>query len=361
MSIKSQDDQTSSRKQGAEFDIEKEDAKTGINEPRQAKTFIPDQNESLSEVPEAITAGEILPHVSEYSGISLQALPLKGLKSFLIGFGSLLLVLFGWEVFSVFKSAMDIHWALAGGFALLISIVGGLGFRLLWRYLRDGENLGALENIQKQALRLNEAHDFGSAKDFINELKHFYHDKPQAVYLQRCLEQLPDYSNDREVVEHIENVFLQPLDKEALRRVSNFCLQTGAAVTASPWASLDMLLALWRSMKMIDDVAQVYGIRPSMRNRYKLLKLVMHQLAFVGATEVIIEQVIEEFGASGLTSIASVRLGQGLGAGVYTAKIGIAAMEVSRPIGFSKQNKPKLKSTIAPMVGSLIAMKSGFK
>jgi len=167
---------------------------------------------------------------------------------------------------------------------------------------------------------------------------------------QRCLEQLPDYSNDREVVEHIERVFLQPLDKEALRRVSNYSLQTGTTVAVSPWASLDMLLSLWRSIKMIDDIAQVYGMRPSMVNRYKLLKLVIHQLVFVAVSEVVIDQVMEEFGSSTLTGMAGARLGQGLGAGIYTAKIGVAAMKVCRPMVFSKDKQPTIRSIIAELI-----------
>ena len=320
---------------------------------REAKTFVPGQKDALNEVPEAITAGERLPHVSEYSGISLEVLPLRGLKSFLYGFASLLMVFMAWEIITVFNQALDIHWVLASAFLALIVTVTGLGFRLLCRYMGDRENLEALESIQKQASRLSDIDDFGSAKGFIHELKAFYTDKPQGVYFQKCIDQLPDYSNDREVVDHIERVFLQPLDKEALRRVSNFSLQTSTAVAISPWASLDMLLSLWRSVKMIDDVAQVYGMRPSLMNRYKLLKQVIHQLAFVAVSEVMIDQFMEEFGSSTLTGIASARLGQGLGAGIYSARIGISAMKVSRPISFSQKNQPKTKSVIAPMFTQL--------
>lgn len=345
-------------REGRQFDLSATTSKPK-NESRKAQTFIPNHSEALDDVPEAITAGERLPHVSEYSGIGLEALPVKGLKSFFFGLGSLLLIVIGWEVFAVFESALEIHRAIAYGFLFLILLVGGLGLRLLWRYLRDQENLGALEDIQKQALRLSSGHDFGNAKLFVHDLKAFYSDKPQMVYLQRALEHLPDYSNDREVVVHVDNVFLRPLDKEALRRVSNYCLQTGVAVAASPWAALDMMLSLWRSVKMIDDVAQVYGMRPSSVNRYKLLKLVIHQLAFVGATEIVIDQATEELGSSTLAGIASARLGQGLGAGVYTARIGIAAMKASRPVAFSKENQPKTKSVILPVIEKIKAMISG--
>lgn len=348
------------RNEGEEFAIPGESLKSEA-QTRQAKTFIPNHAETLSEVPEAITAGECLPHVPEYSGINLTSIPLKGLKSFLYALGLLLMVFVGWEIFTVLKSALEAHWLIAVGFAVLLVLVTGLGLRALRSYLSDKENLGALLSIQKQASYLNEQLDNGSAKEFVETLKTFYADKPQIVYLHQCLEKLPDYSNDREVIDHIDRVFLQPLDKEALRRISNFSLQTGAAVAASPWASLDMLLSLWRSIKMIDDVAQVYGMRPSLANRYKLLKLVIHQLAFVGVSEVVIDQVMEEFGPSMLTGLASARLAQGLGAGIYTAKIGVAAMKVSRPIEFSKDSEPKATSIIRPMIESLKNMMSSLR
>lgn len=358
MSIEQANEDHISRKAGRQIDMS-ENVSSVKPEKRQGKTFIPNQDEALQEVPEAITAGESLPHISEYSGISLEALPVKGLKSFLYGFGVLVTVLISWEVVAVLKSALEIHWLLAGSFALLLVLVSGLALRALRSYLSDQESLESLGNMQKKSSRLKGVHDVGNGSVFINELKQFYIDKPQFVYLQRCVDTLPDYSNDREVIAHIDRAFLQPLDKEALRRISSFSLQTGAAVAVSPWASLDMLLSLWRSIKMIDDVAQVYGLRPSLANRYRLLRLVIHQLAFVGASEIVIDQLVDEFGSSTLTSIASARVGQGLGAGIYTARIGIAAMKVSRPIEFSKDNQPKTKSIIRPMIEKIKGLMGG--
>ena len=107
---------------------------------------------------------------------------------------------------------------------------------------------------------------------------------------------------------------------------------------------------------MIDDIAQVYGVRPSMVNRYKLLKLVIHQLVFVAASEMVIDQVIEEFGTSTLTGLAGASLGQGLGAGIYTSKIGVAAMKVCRPIEFTSESKPNLKSLFSLIANNLRKM-----
>ncbi|MDX2421501.1 MAG: TIGR01620 family protein [Amphritea sp.] len=352
-----QHNETAERRTGHQFSVDNDDAEgqaeASANEPRQAKTFIPENEERLSAAPETITTGERLPRVSEYSSIQLETLPLKGLKNFVKLLSVLVIVIIGWDIYDVFQSALAIHWSVACAFVLLITLVAGMGGRLAWRYFGDRENLQALDDIQRDAQRLSSANDFGDARHFIQKLQTFYADKPQAIFYQRCIDQLPDYSNDREIIEHIERVFVQPLDQEALRRVSSFSLQTGAAVAVSPWASLDMLLSLWRSLKMIDEVAQVYGIRPSLSNRYKLLKQVIHQLIFVGATDIMVDQLMSEFGAASLTTMTSTRIGQGVGAGIYTARIGIAAMMVSRPIEFNGSNKPKLKSVIMPMLSHI--------
>lgn len=321
---------------------------------RKAKVFIPDDNEELNKLPESITAGEKLPNISDYSSISLKALPLKGIKTFTYSLVLLLFLLFSWEVFSVVKSALEIHWLLAGAFLALLFCVTLLGIRALWSYFGDHKSYEQLQNIQAKAMSLTSITDMGNAQGLIADLKKFYQGKPQALYFNKALENLPDYSNDREVVVHIDNVFIQRLDEEALRRISTHSLQSGLAVALSPWASLDMLLALWRSIKMIDSIAEIYGTRPSLLNRYRLLKLVIHQLAFVAVSDLMIDNLIEESVRVSLVGAAGTRLGQGLGAGIYSVKIGLAAMKVSRPIEFSEHNSPKIKSIIASVVSTMM-------
>lgn len=322
------------------------------NGTRQSKTFDIDDNlpESL---PQSIVANERLPQVSQFSKLKLEALPLKGLKLFFYSALALVIVLSAFEIIRVFTYALSIHIIVAYAFGALLSLVALFGLRVVYRYLKDKENLAQLTNIQDQAERLLEGNDFGQAQGFINELSNFYKNKPQQEHFQHCIKELPDYSNDREAINHIDNHFLKPLDQEATKRVSTYCIQTGVGVAISPWASLDMLLSLWRSIKMIDDIAQVYGVRPSLPNRLRLLKRVINQLLFVGATELLTETALAEFGLQGITSTLSARAGQGIGAGFYTARIGIAAMTVTRPIAFNEHNKPKTKKVAAEMINKI--------
>ena len=161
---------------------------------------------------------------------------------------------------------------------------------------------------------------------------------------------MPDYNNDRETINHVEQVFVTPLDEAALTQVSKHSVNTSMIVAASPWASVDMLLALWRSMKMIDEIGKIYGMRPSLSNRYKMLLKVIKYLAFIGVSEVAINELMQDFGTTSLAGITGVRLSQGVSAGIYTARIGVVAMHVCRPIAFEQDNKPKLKDLIAGII-----------
>ena len=348
------------RAKGSIFEVTEELGR-GAESSRNVGTFTPESADALTDVPEAITAGERLPNLSEYESIGLESLPLKGFRTFLYALGLLVFVIAIAEIYSIYQYAAEIHFLAAAVYLLILVFVIGLGLRALLNYLRDPDNLSTLDDIQLQANRLQEENTFGNSKPFIERLGSFYADKPHAVHFQRCIDQLADYNNDRETIDHVERVFLEPLDNEAIRRISNHCLQTGTLVAASPWAAADMLLSLWRSIKMIDEISEVYGLRPSLPNRLKLVKSVARQMIFVGASELAADMAVETLGSQSLAAMASARLGQGIGAAMYTARIGIAAMRVTRPIRLAEAKLPSSSALIGPMLASLkkLAAKSG--
>jgi putative membrane protein len=139
--------------------------------------------------------------------------------------------------------------------------------------------------------------------------------------------------------------------------VTRFSSKTGITVALSPWAAVDMALSLWSNIKMIDEIGQVYGVRPSFINRIAMLKNIIGHLAVAGASELAVDQILEEVGGASIASHFSVRLSQGLGVGLYSAKIGLATMTVSRPMEFI-DNKPDLKSLTRLLVEQF---KSQFK
>ena len=116
---------------------------------------------------------------------------------------------------------------------------------------------------------------------------------------------------------------------------------------------MDVGLALWRNTTLLQEIAAIYGVRPSLRNRYKLLKHVAKQMAFVGGTQALMDNAMDSMASVGAGVPVMASFAQGVGAAIYTAKIGVAAMQVTRPIEFRPENRPTVPSMVSPTIDEI--------
>ncbi len=104
-------------------------------------------------------------------------------------------------------------------------------------------------------------------------------------------------------------------------------------VAVSPLAVIDMFFLSWRNIRLVNQIAQIYGIELGYWSRLRLLKMVLLNLAFAGATEVV-QDIGLDWLSQDLTAKLSARAAQGIGVGLLTARLGIKAMEFCRPLVF---------------------------
>mgnify|MGYP003389142164 FL=1 len=107
-------------------------------------------------------------------------------------------------------------------------------------------------------------------------------------------------------------------------------------VAISPLAIVDMLIMLWRNIKMIDKISGLYGLKLGYWSRVKLIKQVFANMIFVGASEMMLDLGTEALGADLLGKFSG-RLAQGFGAGMLTARLGLNTIKTCRPLPFIEQ------------------------
>ncbi|MDP7591490.1 MAG: TIGR01620 family protein [Litorilituus sp.] len=147
-----------------------------------------------------------------------------------------------------------------------------------------------------------------------------------------------EHSSD-ELLQLYSRVVLSKVDEKAMAEVAKFSTEAIALVSLSPVALVDMLLMLWRNLRMINKVAGLYGLKLGYWSRIKLIRQVFVNMVYAGASELITDFGTDMIGADLLGKLSG-RLAQGLGAGMLTARLGVKTMQLCRPIPFN--DKPKL-------------------
>ncbi len=117
----------------------------------------------------------------------------------------------------------------------------------------------------------------------------------------------------------------------------------------SPRAALDMLFVLVSALAVVRRLAYLYGGRPGTLGVMRLMREVVAHLALTGgmaAGDSLVQQVL----GHGIAAKVSVRLGEGVLNGLLTARLGLAAIEVTRPLPFATLPAP----TLSDVAGDLL-------
>lgn len=163
--------------------------------------------------------------------------------------------------------------------------------------------------------------------------------------------------SDNELLQLYSRLVLSKVDEKAMSEIARFSTEAVVLISLSPVAIIDMLIILWRNLRMINKVAGLYGLKLGYWSRVKLIKQVLVNMVYAGASELIADFGSEMIGAD-LIGKLSGRLAQGLGAGMLTARLGVKTMQLCRPIPF--ENKPKLghvRKEMLSTIKNLIARK----
>jgi putative membrane protein len=148
---------------------------------------------------------------------------------------------------------------------------------------------------------------------------------------------------------------LSPSDARARALIARAAGESALLVAASPLAWVDMALLAWRSLRLLDRISALYGLRLGYAARLRLFRSVLANMAFAGAGELASDAAADAL-ALGLAGRLSTRLAQGLGAGLLTARLGLKALLLCRPLPFDEGNAPRLSEIRSQLLQELNAL-----
>jgi putative membrane protein len=136
-----------------------------------------------------------------------------------------------------------------------------------------------------------------------------------------------------------ESELLAPTDRKVRQLILNASKRVSIVTAVSPRAIVDLGYVLFESTRLVRAIAEAYGTKPGRLGMLRLFRDVIAHLAVTGsiaAGDSLVQQIL----GHGIASKLSARLGEGVVNGLMTARIGIAAMDLLRPLPFKALKRP---------------------
>lgn len=241
--------------------------------------------------------------------------------------------------------------AFLGWLALGIAAIAGLAalaiiFREIWGLMR----LRRIEHIQEisaRAINLDEPSDSTKA---IDALESIYGNRSDTAWgLNSFHDHKSDIMDPRDRIKLMDRLVIRPLDEEAHRIIARRARRVTLLTTVTPAAALDIVFVAAQNLRMLRELAELYGGRPSTLSTLRLARMVVAHLAVTGGLA-LSDNLIQHLVGKGLLGRLSARFGEGAVNGILTSRIGLAARDVCRPVPQAESTKETLGSLLRELV-----------
>jgi putative membrane protein len=206
----------------------------------------------------------------------------------------------------------------------------------------DLARLAAIEKMHLRAAAVLLSDNRAESRVIVQDLLKIAHQNPQLARARATLQgHAGDIIDGADMILLAERELMTPLDQEARRLVSSAAQRVSVVTAVSPRALVDVLFVFAASLRLIRQLARLYGGRPGALGMIGLMRHVITHVAITGgmaASDSLVQQVL----GHGIAAKLSQRLGEGILNGLLTARLGLAAIDVTRPLPFTALPRPAL-------------------
>lgn len=275
-----------------------------------------------------------------------------------------------WLIASLLAAVLSVSaWRFVNDLIVQMPLIGiGVGVLMLavllvlavvaLREVAAFARLSRLDGVRHAAAAASGAADLTAARVVCERLVTLYRSREETRWGQKRFAELRQDQLDADgLLSLAEAELMRPLDAAAVQEITTAARQVATVTALVPLALVDVVAALAANVRMIRRIAEVYGGRSGFLGSWRLMRAVLSHLVATGAIT-IGDDLLEPFVGGTVLGKVSRRFGEGLLNGALTVRVGLAAMEVCRPLPFMRLERPKLRAVLQ---GALAGIWSGSK
>jgi putative membrane protein len=237
-----------------------------------------------------------------------------------------------------------------------LALAGILALLLLVQVLRElvaFRRLARIDGFRADAAAALADGDRAAALALSERLERFYAGRAETRWGIGTLAAQRDGVLDADAMLQLtERALFAPLDAAARREIEAATRTVAGATALIPLALADVAAALSMNLRMIRRIAEIYGAHAGFFGSWRLMRSVAAHLIATGAVAVGDDLIGSVAGGHALARLSR-RFGEGMINGALTARVGIAAMDVCRPLPFAALPRPRVSNLIGRALSGL--------
>jgi putative membrane protein len=239
---------------------------------------------------------------------------------------------------------------------LLIALLAGL--MLVVREAVGFSRLSRLNRLRREVDAALASTDAKRERRVALRLVRLYRARADVAWgVRRFREHAGDVRDAGDLLILAEREIIAPLDEAARRLVLNSAKRVASVTALSPMLLIAVGYVLIECLRMLRALATLYGGRPGPMGAMRLAQLVMTHLIATGGIAMT-DDLLGQFLGQDLLRRLSRRLGEGAFNGALTARVGVAAIEVLRPLPYLAAKPLRLRDILSEVLKPLFARKA---